>query len=44
VSSDKEKKLERMINSRKKKSKRKRIEDKKSLEHNDQYRGNTEEY
>jgi hypothetical protein len=43
VSSDKEKKLKRMIDARKKRSRRKNIEDKKLSEHSEQYYGNTEE-
>jgi hypothetical protein len=44
MSSDKEKKLKRMIDARKKRSKRKKIEEKKLSEHSEQYYGNTEEY
>jgi len=43
MSSDKEKKLKRMLDARKKRSRRHMIEEKKLTEHTSQYRGNTEE-
>lgn len=41
--SDKETKLKRMINTRRKKCKRHNIRDKKEAEHKSQYRGNFED-